>query len=123
MSGTNQRWSSQEHDDAIAVISDYNARSDDHGGGETSRLNNEPSYNGVRGGGSGGERKPMVHMREPAVSETRGYEVVKIVEKQGVFHSAIPVMPLPLAVIFCLFNIVLPGTGESLQRACANILA
>ena len=105
MSAANQRATTSQHDD-IAVISD-----------ETSRLNNESSNNGVTSPASTSadqQRKQQhtVHIQEPAVSDMRGYEVVKVVEKHGQFHSAIPVMPLPIAVLFCLLNIVAPGTGE-----------
>ena len=84
------------YDDNIAIIHEETSRLSPDG--ET--LNNAP-------------RKPTVHIQEPPVSDMRGYEVVKIVEKHGPFHSAIPVMPLPLAILFCLLNIVLPGTGKS----------
>ena len=105
MSAANQRATTSQHDD-IAVISD-----------ETSRLNNDSSNNGVTSSSaastSADQRKQhSVHIQEPAVSDMRGYEVVKVVEKHGQFHSAIPVMPLPIAVLFCLLNIVAPGTGE-----------
>ena len=56
--------------------------------------------------------KASVQIREPPVSETRGYKIVKIEEKHGQLYLAIPQMPLPLSVLCCLFNIVLPGTGE-----------
>ncbi|KAK2150926.1 hypothetical protein LSH36_382g02030 [Paralvinella palmiformis] len=54
--------------------------------------------------------KGSVQIREPPVSETRGYKIVKIEEKHGQLYLAIPLMPLPLSVLCCLFNIVLPGT-------------
>ena len=58
------------------------------------------------------KKQYSVQIKEPPVSQTKGYEVVKIEEKHGIFHNAIPVMPLPLAVIFCVLNIVVPGTGR-----------
>ena len=36
-------------------------------------------------------------------------------EKRGLLHRAIPAMPLPLAVIACILNIILPGTGPSVD--------
>ena len=53
-----------------------------------------------------------VHFQDPPVSDTRGYEIVKVVEKHGAFHSAIPVMPMGFAVVFCLINMFLPGIGK-----------
>ena len=56
--------------------------------------------------------KPGVQIRDPPVSETRGYQIVEVKEKHGQLYLAIPSMPLGLSVICCLLNIVLPGTGE-----------
>lgn len=58
------------------------------------------------------KKSTSVHIHEPPVTETRGYQIVKIEEKHGVLHRAIPVMPLGLAIICCFLNIVLPGIGE-----------
>ena len=58
-----------------------------------------------------------VHIREPPVSDTRqptssGMQTaVWSEQKHGPLHRAIPSMPLPLAVIACILNIILPGTG------------
>ena len=41
-----------------------------------------------------------------------GYTVIKVEEKHGILHNAIPCMPLPLAVIGCIFNILVPGLGK-----------
>ena len=59
-----------------------------------------------------------VHIREPPVSDTRqpttsGMQQTAVwsEQKHGPLHRAIPSMPLPLAVIACILNIILPGTG------------
>ena len=39
-------------------------------------------------------------------------EVVEVREKHGPLYNAIPRMPLGLAIVCCLFNIVIPGVGE-----------
>lgn len=62
-----------------------------------------------------------VHIREPPVSETRqpttsGQQTaVWSEQKHGPLHRAIPSMPLPLAIIACILNIILPGTGTLLS--------
>ncbi|KAH9509050.1 hypothetical protein Btru_048889 [Bulinus truncatus] len=38
-------------------------------------------------------------------------EIIEISEKHGPLYNAIPRMPLPLAVVLCIFNIVIPGLG------------
>lgn len=39
-------------------------------------------------------------------------EIVEVREKHGPLYNAIPRMPLGLAVLCCLFNIVIPGVGK-----------
>ena len=90
----------QSDKDAIAVVS---GSSSHNNGGE-----NEP-LTSVNDGASG-SKSLTVQIREPPA--TGRYEVVKVVEKHGVFHSAIPVMPLPFAVLFCICNLFIPGSGE-----------
>jgi hypothetical protein len=41
-----------------------------------------------------------------------GYTVIKSEEKHGILQRAIPVMPLGLAIVACILNIVLPGIGK-----------
>jgi len=59
-----------------------------------------------------------VQIREPPVSDTRQptsteqHRAVLSEEKHGALHRAIPSMPLALAVIACILNIILPGTGR-----------
>ncbi|CAG5121745.1 unnamed protein product, partial [Candidula unifasciata] len=36
-------------------------------------------------------------------------EILEITEKHGALYNAIPCMPLPVAILFCIFNIVVPG--------------
>ncbi|KAG8177921.1 hypothetical protein JTE90_015356 [Oedothorax gibbosus] len=38
-------------------------------------------------------------------------EIVSVREKHGLFRKAIPRMPLPLSVLLCLMNVLVPGTG------------
>ncbi|XP_055881083.1 protein stum homolog [Biomphalaria glabrata] len=38
-------------------------------------------------------------------------EIIEVSEKHGPLYNAIPRMPLPLAVVLCIFNIVIPGLG------------
>ncbi|XP_023931393.1 protein stum homolog isoform X3 [Lingula anatina] len=45
------------------------------------------------------------------VRDARRLEVLRVEEKQGPFRSAIPSMPLPLAIILCILNVVAPGIG------------
>ena len=53
-----------------------------------------------------------VQIREPPVTDTRHQTTVVVSqEKRGPLHRAIPSMPLPLAIIACILNIILPGTG------------
>lgn len=39
-------------------------------------------------------------------------EIVSVREKHGLFRKAIPKMPLPVSVLLCLMNVLVPGTGE-----------
>ncbi|KAK7465879.1 hypothetical protein BaRGS_00037570 [Batillaria attramentaria] len=39
-------------------------------------------------------------------------EVLEVTEKHGTLYNAIPCMPLPVAILCCIFNIVVPGLGE-----------
>ncbi|GBM43738.1 hypothetical protein AVEN_153379-1 [Araneus ventricosus] len=45
-------------------------------------------------------------------SDAGKLEIVSIREKHGQFRKAIPHMPIAVAVVLCLMNVVLPGTGE-----------
>lgn len=36
-------------------------------------------------------------------------------ESHGFFRKAVPALPIPIAVLFCIFNLLLPGSGESLK--------
>lgn len=38
------------------------------------------------------------------------------VNKPGFFRKAIPIMPKPLAIICCLFNIIVPGFGTNFLK-------
>ena len=57
-------------------------------------------------------KKPSVQIQEPPPYDRAGYSIVKVEEKHGPLHKAIPVMPLPLAVTCCILNILVPGLGE-----------
>lgn len=36
-------------------------------------------------------------------------------EKHGFFRKAVPTLPLPIAVMFCILNLILPGSGKSIH--------
>ncbi|OTF71940.1 hypothetical protein BLA29_007838 [Euroglyphus maynei] len=36
-------------------------------------------------------------------------------EKHGFFRKAVPILPLPIAVMFCMLNLLLPGSGTFLS--------
>ncbi|PVD26196.1 hypothetical protein C0Q70_13865 [Pomacea canaliculata] len=38
-------------------------------------------------------------------------EVLEVTEKHGTMYNAIPCMPLPIAILCCIFNIAIPGLG------------
>ncbi|XP_071080150.1 protein stum homolog isoform X1 [Haliotis cracherodii] len=38
-------------------------------------------------------------------------EIIEIAEKHGPLYNAIPCMPLPVAVMCCVLNILIPGLG------------
>lgn len=64
-----------------------------------------------QGGGPGGERGAASHLG--ILGEMAGkMEIVSVREKHGQFRKAVPKMPLPVSVLLCLMNVVLPGTGE-----------
>ena len=39
-------------------------------------------------------------------------EVISVREKHGYFRKAIPHLPMPLAILLCICNVVIPGSGE-----------
>ena len=53
---------------------------------------------------------PVTDARQPT-KYTQQTAAVVSEEKRGPLYRAIPAMPLPLAVIACVLNIILPGTG------------
>lgn len=73
-----------------------------------------PSAAAAPAGEKSARPKGSVQIREPPVSEKHGYKIVKIEQKHGILHRAIPVMPLWLAILLCLLNILLPGIGNVL---------
>jgi len=40
-----------------------------------------------------------------------GVEIVSSREKHGYFRQAVPTMPVALAVVLCVVNVILPGVG------------
>ena len=44
-------------------------------------------------------------------------------EKHGLLHYAIPIMPLPLAAVLCVLNIVAPGIGKFLYSSFSHPLS
>lgn len=39
-------------------------------------------------------------------------QIVEVGEKHGPLYNAIPTMPLPVAAVCCVFNILVPGLGK-----------
>lgn len=58
-------------------------------------------------------RSSQLPPQEVTVAETNLglVEIISVREKHGYFRKAIPNMPLPIAVILCLFNVLIPGSG------------
>ncbi|KAK6182930.1 hypothetical protein SNE40_010502 [Patella caerulea] len=52
-----------------------------------------------------GQQRKSVHISEEKA------EIIEISEKHGPLYNAIPCMPVPLAVLCCIFNILIPGLG------------
>ena len=50
-----------------------------------------------------------------------GAQVLEVTEKHGTLYNSIPCMPLPVAILCCIFNIVVPGLGESLSCLCVSL--
>lgn len=38
-------------------------------------------------------------------------QIVEVTEKHGILYNAIPSMPLSVAILCCIFNIIVPGLG------------
>ena len=55
------------------------------------------------------QKKTSVQILEP---EYKGYTIIKVEEKHGPLHNAIPCMPLLIAIICCIINIFVPGIGK-----------
>lgn len=51
---------------------------------------------------------------KPVVADTNLglVEVISVREKHGYFRKSIPHLPMPIAVLFCFCNVVIPGSGE-----------
>jgi len=56
---------------------------------------------------------PQVFVQDKDGNMTK-LEVVEVREKMGVLRKAVPILPTPIALIFCLLNAVLPGSGITL---------
>lgn len=99
-------------------------------GGETSLGGPRLSRDEGGGEGSGSHRSSRgynVQIKEPPMSERHGQGgrgsrgelggrggemvVIKSEQKYGPLYNAIPSMPLAVAVVCCVLNILLPGTG------------
>ena len=69
----------------------------------------EATTNRDRDPGKPPQKEPSVQILEP---EYKGYTIIKVEEKHGPLHNAIPCMPLPIAIICCIINIFFPGIGK-----------
>ncbi|XP_076463529.1 protein stum homolog isoform X2 [Babylonia areolata] len=45
------------------------------------------------------------------LSREEGAQILEVTEKHGALYNSIPCMPLPVAILCCIFNIVVPGLG------------
>jgi len=91
-----------------SLLTDDVTTSDDHQPQQPQRSSSKPHAHHT------------VHIRDPPVSDTTTtaaggthQTAVWSEQKHGPLHRAIPSMPMPLAVIACILNIILPGTGTS----------
>lgn len=55
------------------------------------------------------------HSRGQYVVKQHGNVTVTVREKHGSFRAAVPCMPLPIAVVCCILNIIAPGLGTLLS--------
>ena len=101
----------------------------------SSRVSQLPTVSGCTNAAgvhhkTGCRTTPSVHIKEPPVSETRGYDQAEEPEVEDLggcslksLHRAIPVMPLPMAVFCCLLNIVLPGVGKIIHSLVVSAIS
>ena len=64
---------------------------------------------------SDGQAKPKyVKQKSVQIVDPRP-EIIEVREKHGPLYNAIPRMPLGVAILCCVFNIVIPGLGKLIQ--------
>ncbi|GAB6021096.1 hypothetical protein CHUAL_003729 [Chamberlinius hualienensis] len=51
----------------------------------------------------------------PVTKLGNGFEIIRIKRRHGQLRKAVPIMPLPLAIILCILNIFFPGIGTLLS--------
>ena len=65
---------------------------------------------------SGAKPKPQyVKQRSVQIIDPRP-EIIEVREKHGPLYNAIPRMPLGVAILCCVLNIVIPGFGKFLNK-------
>ncbi|KAG0425331.1 hypothetical protein HPB47_027496 [Ixodes persulcatus] len=40
------------------------------------------------------------------------YEIISVRERHGRFRKAVPLLPVPVAVVLCVLNVILPGIAR-----------
>jgi hypothetical protein len=49
-------------------------------------------------------------------------ELVEVKEKMGKMRKAVPTLPIAIAIILCLLNVVLPSVGKRVRTAIDSII-